>query len=79
MLSPLKMTQDKMKNCKIKEDLQLPGVEEVIKRRHIKLIDNLRNCGNPPFTDLTPPPPPSRWQSSKSAEKLVDLTRLNER
>ena len=69
----------KMKNCKIKQDLKLPGVEEVIKRIHIKFFDNLRNCGNPLFAELTPPPPPSRWQGSKTAEKLVDLTRLNER
>ena len=64
----------KMKNCKIKQDLQLSGDEEVIKRRHIKFFDNLRKYGNPLFTELTPPPPPSRWQDSKSAEKLVDLT-----
>ena len=44
-----------MKNCKIKEELQLPGIEEVIKRRYIKFFDNLRSCENPLFTDLTPP------------------------
>ena len=31
------------------------GVEEVIKRRHIKFFDNLKHCGNPLFTELTPP------------------------
>ena len=61
----------RMKNCMIKEKLQLPGIEEVIKRRHphVKFFDNLRNCENPLFADLTPPPPPSRWQGSKMAER----------
>ena len=47
-------------------------------RRYRKFVDKLRTGGNPLFTDLTPPPFPSRWQGRKTAEKLVDLTRLNQ-